>query len=250
MNSFDRDTLIQDHMLIVQHIVRSFCSTLPSHVDRSDLESAGYVGLVDAADKYDPSKHIQFKSYAQFRIRGAIIDSLRATDWGSRQLRRQAREIERAMQIIRNRCGRTATEQEVASELGLDLQRYQELLGNLRSLEVGTLNTEVNDDSSDEALAYVPGPTQDEPLFRLLRSELKEHLQEAIGNLNERERLVISLYYVEELSLRQIGQALNISESRVSQIRSSAVVHLRAMLAAVKPLPGVTLDSLNSRLAA
>lgn len=236
--------------MLVQHVVRSFCGMLPSHVDRLDLESAGYVGLVDAAAKYDSSKHVQFKSYAQFRIRGAILDSLRSTDWGPRQLRRKAREIERAMQLISHRCGRTATESEVASELGLDLESYQELLGQLDSLEVGTLNVESNEDSSGEEIAYVPGPTQDEPLFRLLRSELSQHLQDAIESLGERERMVVSLYYAEELSLKEIGQALGISESRVSQIRSSAVIHLRAALAALEPMPKVQLYSSQSRFAA
>lgn len=237
MSCIDRDTLIQDHMTLVQQIVRSFYGVLPSHVDRSDLESAGYLGLVDAAAKYDPLKHIQFKSYAQFRIRGAILDSLRSTDWGPRQLRRRGREIERAIQMVSQRCGRTATDLEVASELSLDLQEYQQLLGQLRSLEVGALNVECNEESGEEELGYIPGPVEEEPLFRCLRSEMSEHLQEAIDSLPERERLVISLYYTEELSLREIGQALGIGESRVSQIRSGAVIRLRSALAALNPMP-------------
>lgn len=237
-------------MTLVQQVVRSFYGVLPSHVDRSDLESAGYVGLVDAAAKYDSSKHIQFKSYAQFRIRGAILDSLRLTDWGPRQLRRQGREIERAMQMISHRCGRTATDLEIATELGLDLEDYHQLLGQLRSLEVGALNVECNEDSGDEELAYVPGPAEEEPLFRCLRGELNQHLQEAIETLPERERLVVSLYYAEELSLREIGHALGIGESRVSQIRSSAVVRLRSALAALTPMHIERRSSARARFAA
>lgn len=226
----DCNILIQEHMTLVQQVVRSFGGVLPSHVDRSDLESAGYLGLVDAAAKFDASKHVQFRSYAQFRIRGAIVDSLRSTDWGPRHLRRRAREIERTMQVISHRQGRSATEAEVASELGVEIEDYRELLGQLRSLEIGTLNVESNEDSGEEELAYVAGPVHDEPLFQLLRGELSQHLQDAIDSLPERERLVISLSYVEELSLREIGYALGVSESRVSQIRSSAVVQLRSAL--------------------
>ena len=236
MGCIDRDTLIETHLTLVQQVVRSFSGVLPSHVDRSDLESAGYLGLVDAAAKFDRSKHIQFKSYAQFRIRGAILDSLRATDWSPRQLRRQAREVERAMQLISHRNGRAATEPQVANELGLDLASYQQLLSQLRTLEIGTLHVECNEESGEEELAYLPGPTQDEPLFQCLRNEMNEHLQEAIEELPERERLVISLYYAEELSLREIGLALGIGESRVSQIRSSAVARLRSALAALAPV--------------
>ncbi len=250
MSCIDRDTLIQNHMRLVQQVVRSFNATLPSHVDRSDLEAAGYVGLVDAAEKYDSAKHVQFRSYAQFRIRGAILDSLRLTDWGPRQLRRQGREIERAMQTVSHRYGRTATELEVATELGLDLPDYHQLLGQLRSLEVGALNVECNEDSGDEELAYVAGPKEEEPLFRCLRGEMSQHLQEAIEMLPERERLVISLYYAEELSLREIGQALGIGESRVSQIRSSAVLRLRSALAALNPMPKEQRSSVRSRFAA
>lgn len=250
MSCIDRDTLIQNHMTLVQQVVRSFHGVLPSHVDRSDLEAAGYVGLVDAAAKYDSSKHVQFKSYAQFRIRGAIVDSLRSTDWGPRQLRRQGREIERAMQMVSHRYGRTATDLEIATELGLDLQDYQELLGQLRSLEIGALNVECNEDSGDEELAYVAGPEEEDPLFRCLRGEMRQHLQEAIETLPERERLVISLYYAEELSLREIGGALGIGESRVSQLRSSGVLRLRSALAALKPMPKEGRRSVRSRFAA
>lgn len=237
-------------MTLVQYVVRSICATLPSHVDRSDLESAGYVGLIDAAAKFDPSKHVHFKSYAQFRIRGAILDSLRSTDWGPRQLRRQAREIERVMQVISHRFGRAATETEVAGELGLDLASYHELLANLKGLEVGTLHSESNEEAGDEELAYIPGPMQDEPLFRMLRSELSQRLQDAIESLSERDRLVVSLYYSEELSLKEIGLALDISESRVSQIRSGAVVRLRAALSTLESTVGYTKFDSRSRSAA
>ncbi len=250
MNYIDRDALIQDHMKLVPQIVRSFHSLLPNHVDRSDLESAGYVGLVDAAGKFDPSKHIQFKSYAQFRIRGAIVDSLRATDWSPRQLRRQGREIERAMQMISHRCGRSATDVEVATELGLDLEQYHDLLAQLHGLEIGTLNVECNEDSGDEELAYVAGPAEEEPLFRCLRGEMSQRLEEAIETLPERERLVISLYYSEELSLREIGMALGIGESRVSQIRSSAVVRLRSALAPAAPAQKERRSGTRARFAA
>ena len=250
MTCTDRNTLIESHMTLVSQVVRSFYGVLPSHVDRSDLESAGYLGLVDAAEKFDASKHIQFRSYAQFRIRGAILDSLRSTDWGPRQLRKQGREIERAMQLISQRCGRTATDLEIADELGLDLEVYHSLLSELRSLEIGALNAECNEDSGEEELAYVPGREEDEPLFRCLRGEMRQHLTDAIEALPERERLVVSLYYAEELSLREIGQALGIGESRVSQIRSSAVLRLRSALASLHQVQDRRGSSRRSKFAA
>ena len=237
-------------MTLVSQVVRSFYGALPSHVDRSDLESAGYLGLVDAAAKFDASKHIQFRSYAQFRIRGAILDGLRSTDWGPRQLRKQGREIEHAMQVLSQRCGRTASDLEIANELGLDLEDYHSLLSQLRSLEIGALNAACSEESGEEELAYVAGPEEDEPLFRCLQGEMRQHLTDEIDALPERERLVVSLYYTEELSLREIGQALDIGESRVSQIRSSAVLRLRAALASLNKVRIQPRPSKNSKVAA
>jgi RNA polymerase sigma factor for flagellar operon FliA len=185
---------------------------------------------MDAFSKFDPAKKVQFRSYAQFRIRGAILDSLRTLDWSPRELRRKGRAVEEAIRVLTARMGRAPNEAEVALEMDLELEKYQQLLGDLKGLEIGTLHIERNEDSGDEELAYVPGRPEEDPLFRCLRGELEERLAEAIQNLPDRERLVMSFYYYEEMTMREIGLALGVVESRVSQVHASAVVHLRGAL--------------------
>jgi RNA polymerase sigma factor for flagellar operon FliA len=223
-----QEQVLLEHLPIVRYLARRIHERLPQHVDLEDLVSAGVVGLMDAFAKFDPEKKVQFRSYAQFRIRGAILDSLRTLDWSPRELRRKGRAIEEVIGLLTGRLGRAPSETEIAEELKLSLQEYQSLLGELKGLEIGTLNTERNEDSGEEELAYVAGRPDEDPLFCCLRGELKEKLAEAIERLPERERLVMTLYYYEELTMREIGLALGVVESRVSQIHSSAVVHLRA----------------------
>ena len=185
---------------------------------------------MDAFAKFDPDKKVQFRSYAQFRIRGAILDSLRTLDWSPRELRRKGRAVEEAVRSLTGRLGHAPAENEVAAEMGLGLEAYQQLLGELKGLEIGTLHLEHNEDSGEEELAYVPGRPEDDPLFQCLRGELEDRLTEAIAQLPDRERLVMTLYYYEEMTMREIGLALGVVESRVSQVHASAVVHLRAAL--------------------
>jgi len=226
----EKERLLLEHLPIVRFLARRIHERLPQHVEMEDLVSAGVVGLMDAFTKFDPQKKVQFRSYAQFRIRGAILDSLRTLDWSPRELRRKGRAVEEAIQLLTARLGRSPNETEIAGEMGLVLEEYQALLGDLKGLEVGTLNVEHNEDSGEEELAYIPGRPDEDPLFCCLRGELKEKLAAAIEGLPERERLVMTLYYYEELTMREIGVALGVVESRVSQIHSSGVVHLRAAL--------------------
>jgi RNA polymerase sigma factor for flagellar operon FliA len=230
MPASEHDRLLLEHLPIVRFLARRIHERLPRHVDVEDLVSAGMVGLMDAFAKFDPGKKVQFRSYAQFRIRGAILDSLRTLDWSPRELRRKGRAVEEAIRSLTARLGRAPGEAEVAIELGLNLEGYQQLLGDLKGLEIGTLHVEHNEDSGEEELAYVPGRPEEDPLFRCLRGELEGRLSDAIANLPERERLVMTLYYHEEMTMREIGMTLGVVESRVSQIHSSAVVHLRAAL--------------------
>jgi RNA polymerase sigma factor for flagellar operon FliA len=190
------------------------------------------LGLLDAMRKFDPAKKVQFRSYAQFRIRGAILDSLRTLDWGPRDLRRKGRAVEESMRALTARLGRAPQEGEVAAEMGLSLGDYQQLLGELKGLEIGTLNAERSEESGEEELAFVPANPEDDPLFRCLKGELRERLIHAIEALPERERLVMTLYYYEEMTMKEIGLTLGVVESRVSQMHSSAVLHLRSMLGA------------------
>ena len=226
----EQERVLLEHLPIVRFLARRIHDRLPQHVDIEDMVSAGVVGLMDAFSKFDPAKKVQFRSYAQFRIRGAILDSLRTLDWSPRELRRKGRAVEEAIRVLTARMGRAPNEAEVAVEMALELEKYQQLLGDLKGLEIGTLHLERNEDSGEEELAYVPGRPEEDPLFRCLRGELEERLAEAIQNLPDRERLVMSLYYYEEMTMREIGLALGVVESRVSQVHASAVVHLRGAL--------------------
>ena len=226
----EQEQVLLEHLPMVRFLARRIHERLPQHVDIEDLVSAGVVGLMDAFSKFNPAKRVQFRSYAQFRIRGAILDSLRTLDWSPRELRRKGRAVESAIQVLTARLGHAPNEAEVAAEMGQELEEYQQLLGDLKGLEIGTLHIERNEGSGEEELAYVPGRPEEDPLFCCLRKELEERLAESIQNLPDRERLVMSLYYYEEMTMREIGLALGVVESRVSQVHASAVAHLRAAL--------------------
>ena len=215
----------------MRFIARRIHDRLPQHVDVEDLVNAGVIGLIDAMNKYDDTKNVQFKSYAQFRIRGAILDSLRELDWSPRELRKKARHIEEANRKLSSLLGRIATEQEVAQEIGVSLEEYQHILGELRGLDIGSLHEEAGESGAEEEIcAYQPGVPEEDPFLLCMRSEMKQYLAEAVGVLPEKERAVLSLYYFEELTMKEISLALGVVESRVSQIHSSAVLHLRTKL--------------------
>lgn len=230
----ERDRLLLEHLPTVRYLARRIHERLPQHVEMDDLISAGVVGLIDAFSKFDHTKQVQFKSYAQFRIRGAILDSLRTLDWSPRELRRKGRAVEEAIRSVTHKLGRVPSEQEIAREMDLDLGAYQQLLGELKGLEIGSLHMERTEDSGDEELSYIPGSPDDDPLFQCLQGEMKQRLADAIEELPEKERMVLTLYYYEELTMKEIGLTLGVVESRVSQIHSSAVVRLRAALAGLR----------------
>src|SRR5712672_2904448 len=160
MDPVERERLLLEHLPQVKYIARRIHDRLPAQVPLEDLVHAGVVGLIDAVEKFDPGKNVQLKSYAKFRIRGAILDSLRELDWSPRHLRRQARQIEEAHRDLKLRLGRVASEPELAAELGMTLENFQHLLGELRGLDLGSLQTETSDLQSDEeAITYKPGGT-------------------------------------------------------------------------------------------
>ena len=227
----DYERLIVEHLPIVRFLARRIHERLPHQVDIEDLVSSGVLGLIDALQKFDPGKNVQFRSYAQFRIRGAILDSLRTLDWSPRDLRRKGRSVEEAIRTLTVRFGRPPSEAEIAVELGMELAEYQTLLGELKGLEIGTLHAERSEDSGEEELAYIPNNPEEDPLFCCLKSEMQSKLAGAIDQLPERERLVMTLYYFEEMTMKEIGLTLGVVESRVSQIHASAVLHLRVALA-------------------
>jgi RNA polymerase sigma factor for flagellar operon FliA len=233
--TLEQERMMIDHLPTVRFLARRIHERLPQHVEIEDLVSAGVLGLMDALQKFDPAKKVQFRSYAQFRIRGAILDSLRTLDWSPRDLRRKGRAVEEAIRTLTARIGRTPLESEVAQEMEMELGEYQQLLGELKGLEIGTLHAERSEDSGEEELAYIPNRPEDDPLFRCLKGEMQARLAGAIDQLPERERLVMTLYYYEEMTMKEIGLTLGVVESRVSQIHASAVLHLRSLLGATRP---------------
>ncbi len=227
----ERNRVLMEHLPQVRYIARHIHDRLPQHVSVEDLVHAGIIGLIDALQKYDGSKNVQFKTYAKFRIRGAILDSLRELDWGPRDLRRKARRLEEVASRLGSELGRSANEQELADEFGVSLLEFQHMLNELEGLDLGTLQIESSESGRQEDLCeYLPGDADESPYLLCLRTEMKEMLAQAIGELSEKEQQVLSLYYYEEITMKEIGAVLGIGESRVSQIHSLAIVRLRARL--------------------
>lgn len=232
MDSDERERLLMENLPQVQYIARRIHERLPAQVPLEDLISAGVVGLIEALDRFDPNKNVQLKSFAKFRIRGAILDSLRDMDWGSRHLRRQGRRIEEAIAKLKGELNRAPSESEIAAELGMDLDEFLHLLGELRGLTLGSLDEVGGDDKSgaEELAEYRPDAAARDPFFLCLRSEMKTLIAEAVGGLDEKERQVLALYYFDELTMKEVGLVLGVSESRVSQIHSIALLQIRARL--------------------
>jgi RNA polymerase sigma factor FliA len=214
----------------VRYIARRIHDRLPSHVPFDDLVHAGILGLIDAVDRFDPRKNVQLKSYARFRIRGAILDSLRQMDWSPRNLRRQARKIEDVTRELAAELGRAPTEVELAARMGIALEEFHQLLGELRGLDLGSLQAHPEDGDGDDFMSAVASRPEEDPFQRTLRTEMRTLLAQAIGELDDKERQVLGLYYLEELTMKEVGAILGIGESRVSQIHTAALIRLRARL--------------------
>ena len=236
----ERDRILLEQLPQVRYLARRIHERLPRHVPLEDMVHAGVIGLIDALNKFDRSKRVQFGSYAKFRIRGAILDSLREMDWGPRELRRKERRVEEAQRTLSLDLSRSPTEMEVAAELNLELREFQQLLTELDGLEVSSLHLESPWDGKEEDLCdSLANAPEDTPFFRCMRSEMKELLARAVADLPEKERQVLALYYFEELTMKEVGAVLGIGESRVSQIHSLALVRLRVrldeLMSAAKP---------------
>ena len=246
-NEEERERLLMEQLPQVRYIARRIHERLPRHVPFEDLVHAGVVGLIDALQKYDRGKQVQFGSYAKFRIRGAILDSLREMDWSPRDLRRKARQLEEAHNRLCSELGRNPSESELAAAVGLNLHGLQLLLGEIDGLEVGSLRVISPRDGVEEDLCeYLPNDAEETPLLLCLRSEMKELLARAIADLPEKERQVLALYYFEELTMKEVGVVMGVGESRVSQIHSMAVIRLRARLAelsSLRPAPEGSTDA-------
>ena len=223
--------IVLEQMPQVKYIARRIHEHLPQHVSFDDLVHAGIVGLIDALNKFDSEKNVKFASYAKFRIRGAILDSLREMDWSPRDLRRKSRQIDSVMQKLQMELGRTASEPELAKALGLSLQELHRLVNEIRGLEVGSLHAESNAEGQETDLEQnIAGPPDQDPLTLCMAGERKHRLENAIAKLPEREQQVLMLYYQQELTMREVGELMGVGESRVSQIHTLAVKHLRAVM--------------------
>ncbi len=231
LEPFNREAVLLQQLPQVRYIAKRIHDRLPSHVLLEDLIQAGIVGLMDALQKYDPSKNVQIHAYARFRIRGAILDSLRELDWGPRELRRQARRIEQAHRQLRLELGRNASDEELARELGISLEEYHHLLGDLRGLDLTSLQDDQGEENGEAQIVNVAAESAESDPFQLCeKKELKSLLAEIITELPEREQQVLSLYYFEELTMKEVGAVLGVGESRISQIHSSVLVRLRSRL--------------------
>jgi RNA polymerase sigma factor for flagellar operon FliA len=232
LQSENRKELILGNLSQVYYEARRIHDRLPQHIPLEDLVHAGVLGLIDAVGKYKLHKNVTLKSFASFRIRGAILDSLRALDWGSRPLRKEGRKLADAINKLTNKLGRQPTEDEIAADLDLKLSELHTLLRRLDGLHiVGQMGPRF--DHSGAGVDLIENAAADEkesPFEICLRSERSDYLTQAIKSLSEKEQMVISLYYREELNMREVAAVMNLAESRVSQIHSLAITKLRAAI--------------------
>jgi RNA polymerase sigma factor for flagellar operon FliA len=230
-----REQLILEHAPLIKYIAHRIALRVPPHIEVQDLIDAGVVGLIDAIEKYDPSKDVKFKTYAEFRIRGAIFDELRSLDWVPRSVRKMINKLEETYLTLEQRMGRPATDEEVAEEMGLQIEDFYQLLRQASGVSLTSIDQSLNIDNSSKTVLEVLEDSPDKnPMGQYSINEMKELVTKAINNLPEKERLVISLYYYEELTMKEIGKVLNLTESRVSQIHTKAILRLRGRLKTVK----------------
>ncbi|MDZ7373525.1 MAG: FliA/WhiG family RNA polymerase sigma factor [candidate division KSB1 bacterium] len=227
-----REQLVIYYLPIVKYVAGKMMQTLPSSVDFNDLIGAGVVGLIGALERFDPTVGVKFETFALPRVRGAILDELRMLDWAPRSLRSKARKYEKAAQELEKDLGRSASTKELADRLEVDLQDLGALLRDLNTASLLSLDTSFEDEENGKTGLYevIRDPLAETPLETIEKEELKRVLVEAINELPEQEKLVLALYYYEELTLKEIGQVLGITESRVSQIHTKAIATLRARL--------------------
>jgi RNA polymerase sigma factor for flagellar operon FliA len=227
----EREALILEHLPQVHLIARRIHDRLPDSVCLDDLVSTGVVGLISAIDRFDASHNVKLKTYAEYKIRGAILDSLRGLDWAPRQQRKRAKRIEAAIATAEQRLQRTPTEEEISAELGLSIEEYHEWLVEVRGLNIGSLETASPDeDGQRDLLSYISDDEEQWPSRVVERSELQRLLAEAIAKMPEVERNVLSMYYYDEMTLREIARVVSLHESRISQLKSQAILRLRSYM--------------------
>ncbi len=233
MSQGEREQIIHQHVDLVKYEVDRVAAGLPAQVDRDDLISAGIIGLIRAVDRFDPNRGASFSTYATTMMRGAIMDELRTMDWAPRGLRSKYRRLEDGIARLRQKLGRQPQEGEIARELGLSPEEYEQLLRDATATAIVSIEAlaeaagDARMPSNDD---FISGRTEWNPATAVDNAELRRLLAEAIGELSEREQLVIGLYYDEELTLQEIGAVLGVTESRICQIHTQAIARLRAGL--------------------
>ncbi len=229
-----KDALIREYAPLIKFVAQKIAARLPPSIEIDDLISAGSIGLMDAIDKWDPTRDNKFKTYAEFRIRGAILDELRSQDWVPRSVRDKAKALDRAIANLELSMGRAPTDEEISAKLNMPIEEFYQLINQVRPVSLLSIDDQPTfSDSDKKSIAnLLEGAKSHNPFNQLNTKAVKDVVARAIEELPERQRLVLSLYYFEDLNLKEIGQVLRVTESRVSQLHAQAVVRLRAKLQA------------------
>jgi RNA polymerase sigma factor for flagellar operon FliA len=231
----DRDAVIFEHLPQIKCVAVKICSKLPASVDANDLIGDGVLGLLDAVEKFDPARGVSFKTYAQYRIRGAILDSLRNQDWTSRSMRRKSRRLESTRQSTERLLGRAPTQEELARAMNLQLGKLHELMNKINGMKMSSLSDPFFEESGlhDPVAGIEDSSSPENPFTYLLQSEIRSLFVAAIDDLPDRERTIISLYYYDDFTMAEIAKILHLNPSRISQIHTRAMTILRSKLVAL-----------------
>mgnify|MGYP003952761047 CR=1 FL=1 len=227
-----KDEIIIEYAPLIRYIAQKIASRLPSSIELDDLISCGVIGLMDAIEKFDPSRDNKFKTYAEFRIRGAILDELRAQDWVPRSIREKAKLVERTYIKLESKLGRPATDEEMCEELNLEQEEFYDLLNKAKSISLLNIDDSTTFKRGDKKLisSLMENSRSSNPFVAVNYKYAKDKIKEGIKQLPEKQRLVLSLYYYEDLNLKEIGQVLDVTESRVSQLHTQAILKLKGKL--------------------
>ncbi len=227
------DQIVQEYSPMIKYVANRIALRLPPHIEVDDLISVGAIGLMDAIEKYDPNRGAKFKTYAEFRVRGSILDELRSLDWVPRSVRQKASKLDAVVSKLQSKLGRPPEDEEIAEEMDITLDDLFDVINETRNMPLLSLeDLGISRDSGDKQslLDTLAGKSDVDPQTQLRLNELKSLIAAAIDTLPEKERLMVSLYYYEELTMKEIGEVLGITESRISQIHSKAVYRLRTKL--------------------
>jgi len=232
IDGLTKEEVVVKYASLVKYLAQKIAMRLPANIELDDLISAGVIGLMDAVDKYDHTRDNKFKTYAEFRIRGAMLDELRSQDWVPRSVREKAKQLERVFAKLEHERGRPATEQEICEELKISHEEYQNLLNEVRSvslLNFDDLNSLTKTDKKS-MIGLIESGKVPNPFAEISRSNVKGMVEKAIADLPEKQRLVLALYYYEDMNLKEIGRVLEVTESRVSQLHTQAIIRLKSRL--------------------